>query len=301
MVPKAKNFFKYKHSLIVLGEFFILLTPRLGMAVGVSPALVEVADILPNQTVNKQVHISRANPESDIQALVTASGSAADYIDLSNNGVVELPQGEQLVPYSFAIKTEGLLPGTYQAALAINPVSDADSRVETEIMAGAQAEIQFTVASEEIESYTIQEVSMEGVKENQQINFSYLMVNTGNVDTRPSRIDFQVTNEKDPTSIYSETIDKQELPLVPAFQEKKVELTTRASLSADLYDTKITFYDNSGESTYIADTIRLQVLGTEPIVDQQKLLPGTLFLWLTVFLLVIVMAIVGWRLKKNHQ
>lgn len=289
----------YRHF-ILIGSFLILGMPKLGLAIGISPALVKVENILPNQTVSKEVHLSRANPESTISAQVIISGSAANYIEPSNNGVVEIFQGEQLVPYSFVINTQGLSSGSYQAVLAINPVSDAEDREDTKIMAGAQAEIQFTVTNEEIESYTVQEATMEGSEENQVVGFSYLMVNTGNVDTRPAKVDFSATDEADATNSYNETIDGQGLPLVPAFQEKQVDVITGASLSAGIYDTKITFYSSDNQPVYSADSIRLQVVGSQS-TSSQKNESRDLWLLVAIVFLLIIILLGLWKLIQRKS
>lgn len=247
-------------GLLLAGALFI--APHLAQAIGISPALVEVVDIKPHTEVAQQVFISRGDASKAELARITISGSSAQYIQLISDQV-ELPVGEQKVAVPFIIKPGSLATGTYQATIIVSPGPAEDFLKEGQagsfIKAGAQAEIRFTVNNQEIESYTIQEVIMKDSEENQIVGFSYLMVNTGNVDTRPSRIDFSAINETDPTNAYSETIDGQELPLVPAFQEKQINVATQASLSSGIYKTKLTFYNNNDDVVFSSNKLRLQI------------------------------------------
>ena len=251
---------KYQYLVIIFVVLFLLL-PETGLTIGLSPALIQVENILPDSYVTRQIYISRANPSALTKVQIIVSGSAADYILLNNGATIDLPMGEAQTAYSFIIQTKDLEPGNYEASLAVNPMSEGqgEDSEETKIMAGAQAEIRFSVTNEELESYTIQNVDMKDTEENQVVGFSYLMVNTGNVDTRPARIEFSVTDENDSSNTYNETISGQDLPLVPAFQEQQVDVATGASLLASLYSTEITFYNNNDEVVFTADNIRLQV------------------------------------------
>ena len=247
-------------SLLFGGILFIL--PNSVLAIGISPALVEVGDIQPNTEVEQQVFISRGDASESESARVTITGSSAQYIHLVADQV-ELPAGEQKVAVPFVIKPGSLADGTYLATITVYPRPKEgfleEGQTGSFITAGAQAEIQFTVTNEEIESYTIQEVAMKDSEENQVVGFSYLMVNTGNVDTRPVKIDFSATDETDSTNTYSETISGQELPLVPAFQEKRIDVATQASLSTGIYKTNLTFYNNNDDIVFTSDKLRLQI------------------------------------------
>lgn len=291
-------FLRYR-SLFLVGGLLLLLAPSTGFAMGISPALVSVENMLPDQTVSKSVQLSRANPYETINATVAVTGEAADAIELTNDGVVELPQGEQIVEYAFTINTEGLTPGNYSAALTVNPVADDEDATTTYVLAGVQGEIQFTVTDEEIASYTIQEIQFSKTGNNQPAEFTYLMVNTGNTATRPAKIDVALTDENNAANSFTETVSSSALPLVPAFQQQSVDVVTSLSLSASLYSTEVTFYSDDTSVVHVADSARLQIV--DELISNQNNAWQTILLVVLIVLFISAVASLFWQAKKDHS
>lgn len=250
-------------AIFVLTSLFFALPIRTH-ATGISPALIEVENISPNATVERKVYVSRADAVSSQRYLFSVGGSAVQYLELPNDGIVQMESGQNQAEYAFLIKPGSLGTGTYEATIAVHPVVEeviagTGGGSGSRIISGARADIRFTVTNEAIESYKITDVSMNDTEEEAAVGFSYLMTNDGNVDARPSKIDFSLTDEMDPTNTYQETILGEKLAFVPAFSEKRVDVLTGAALNAGLYKVGINFADQKGEEIYSSTSIRLQV------------------------------------------
>lgn len=163
--------------------------PSSASAIGISPALLTVEDIQPNTEVTKELNVSRGDASEAEIIRVTVVGASSQYIELVSDEI-DMPAGTSTEVIPFIIKPGSLAAGTYSVTMTVHPRL-ADNLFEgasagSAITSGAQAQVQFIITNEEVESYTIQEVTMKESEENQVVGFSYLMVNTGNVDTHPA-------------------------------------------------------------------------------------------------------------------
>lgn len=266
---------------IVLALATIGISARAVYGLGLSPVDIIADDILPNSSVTKEFYISRGDASAEEIAVVTVEGTAAPYITLPLGSPVTLPAGEQAFVYPLVIEPGALASGTYVAKVtvatgkptaALTAGGEGSVSAGTNILTGAQLTLTFTITNQTLEQYTITSVEMASSEENQLVGFSYSMSNTGNVDTRPAKIEFTVVDELDPTNTYSETILGDRLTIVPAFTDQVVTVATKAQLVAGLYAIQLTFYNAAGEIVFMNDALRLQIFPEGTLAQKGELI-----------------------------
>lgn len=251
-----------------------ILLPSVAMAVGVSPALVEIHDITPQNSVKSHVTFSRANPSEDSEARVSVTGNGTAAIHLSNDGIALLPKGQEQVIYEFVIEPIGFTVGVYEVRLKVVPIeSDSDGKSGTKVLSGAESIVRFTVTNESVESFQINNVKMVDTMEDQAVALTYVMINDGNVDARPSKIEVTIKNEFDDSKTYSEIIPESQLAFTEAFTEETIDIETKINLSAGLYSPTIAFF-RADEKMYSSENIRLQVTNADGKVPDDALGKG---------------------------
>lgn len=264
-------FFSLVFSLVFTG--FI----RFAKAIGVSPALIEVNNLVQNIEVVKEINFSRAQSANQATFQVSLSGSAAEYIELSNKGIVTMDPGVNVVRYPFTIKPQSLGEGAYEVNITIQETAPDKATSKSEgtgstILTGAQATIRFTVINQELESYGISDIRIGEAEEGQAIGFSFRLQNSGNVDTRPERIEFTTIDETDETNTYQETILKERIRLVKAFKTDTISVATNAQLLPSLYKVLIIFYDKTGKKIFESSSLRLQVFPKGTLAQKGELI-----------------------------
>lgn len=258
-------------TLAFTGVWFISPTP-VQAGLGVSPAVIEVRDILAGTQVTKTFILSRSNPITADKVKVMISGSAAPFITGASE--VVLPQGKQQTPYPFTIATAGLATNEeYEATISF---SFGDDEISANMSARAfpaiKATIRFTVTNDIRQEFMIKQVIIQTSEEGQPLGFSYFMINTGNVDVRPTRIDLTITDQTNLKSVYTETILGETLVPVKAFSEKDITLFTKAKLASGRYWADFTFYDGD-DVVFTREQYALQITSPDmnvPIVVSSR-------------------------------
>lgn len=247
----------------VFSSFFLFVPFRV-LAVGISPALIIVDNVSPNSEVRQQIFISRGDASKNQKFQVVINGQAASYVYLPQGDTFEIPAGRQEFAYPFILRPGSLAEGTYEATFAVRPMVEDTSGVVKEgagakILTGAQATIRFSITNKAIESYVIQSIAMTDTEEEQALSFTYLMENTGNVDTRPKKIEFIAVDETDPSNVYKEILTGDQFPFVQAFSKKEVPVLTKAQLKRGLYSVQVLIYNKEDKILFTSPPIRFQV------------------------------------------
>lgn len=231
--------------------------PHAVHAMGISPVLIEARGLLPGSSVSRTIYLTRSNPAADEKGIVQVLGTAAKYIRLPNNGIVDLPQGSYDTPYHFFIEPGNLGTGEYNAQIQVAPYVGSSSSSTgsggSRLLTGAQAMIKFDVTTTSTDTYTIGTTTVQPTEEGQILAFSYLLDNLGNVDTRPSQIDVTVHDMRDPAFVYTETIPGSQLPLVKQLSSETDTVTTKAALVAGTYDMGLVFSHGADATTTSRD------------------------------------------------
>ncbi len=230
-------------------------------AVGLSPAFTDGGKLRRDNDVQKIVYISRSNPTKDAYYRLTVNGDGARYIVLDKE-LIEVPAGKHQVPVQFSIRPESAANGTYTAKLSFvatgGPSGEADDGASVSIVEGVVGQVQFSVTDEEIRSFSIIQVSVDDTEENLPVTFMYDLVNSGNVDARPDRIEVVVTDVTDGTEAYREEISAAQLAFVAPGDRGRNTVTLNGTLPQGMYYLQMSFFAGS-ELIFSRNNVRLEV------------------------------------------
>ena len=278
---KNKNYSLIPYSGLFLGFLWfllggIVLVPRQALALAISPSTVEVLNIPQNAAIAKNVFVGRRNPKNNERAKVTLEGPVAQYIELPKGEIMTLPQGEQSTAVPFIIKPGTLAAGTYEIKINIvtipDPVSTGQSGTAgSRVVTGVQGTIRFSVTTDVIEDFEINTVNIQETEEGQVIGFSYQLVNRGNVDARPTKIEFTATDKNDPANSYAETILNNVLKPVKALTTERMDVVTHMQPKIGRYKTNFNFY-NQEKMIFHYDQLAMQIFPRGTLAQKAELI-----------------------------
>lgn len=241
-------------------SIIVLILPQKIRALGLSPSSIEVQGVLSGSTVTKEFYIVRGHPDQDEVGKVMFHGPIAQYVHLGKGLPLRLPKGERISAVTIRIQPN-LPTGSYEVpftistetAPALSSTKGSSQGLTTTgsgVQIGINGTLRFSVTNETIEQYVIQAIDMNESEEDLPWGFSYKFINTGNVDARPTKIELTITDIRDPTNIYVETIGAERLEFVPAFSDKVINVLTNAHFKIGAYAVEAKFYQSSGAIVY---------------------------------------------------
>ena len=177
------------------------LFPCVGQAFGVSPAVVEINDLLSESSAEATIYISRTNPSTTDTVTVTVSGTGAAAVVLSDT-TITLPQGEVSVPFTFSIQPVDLVAGAYTVAMTFL-YQQADATVVTSAMgvqSGIEASIQFSVTNDQITNLSVSGIEITQA-DTALPHLKYVLTNTGNTAAGPTSLSLQYTDNQAKTIV----------------------------------------------------------------------------------------------------
>lgn len=235
--------------------------PTVSYAIGIGPSSVILENLPQNIKIERTIFVLRGNPSKTEYASVELSGQAAPYITLLKEKEFPLPKGEEKTPIPIRIDTTNLGAGSYEATLSVRVAGesqivkkiDGASGVTSSmsINQGVIANIRFTVTTEVIEDYSVNQVLIPATEDGQVLGIVYEIINNGTVAVHPGRIDLSIATSAQTKEIaHSESINGSRLPLVEPFTTKRSTVITGAALKTGKYRAAITIYNAKNEKLF---------------------------------------------------
>jgi len=216
----------------------VLVSVTAVSALGISPSLIELGDLVSSSVVKSQVVIVRANPSETEYYKITKQGSGSSYVNIASD-TVELPRGQQQVPIPVEIAPRSAATGAYKTTLRFDATQDPHRKTPGDSVNTATisvtSTITFTVTNKQKKEFIISSVVVPDTEERQPIGFSFQIKNTGNVDARPDSIMVSFVDQTDPSHHLNETIDMGAFPIVPPLAQKTVLANLTGTLSQGSY------------------------------------------------------------------
>lgn len=234
------------HIVICAGIIWSSLAHALpARAIGITPALIEVNDLLPSSEVEDVIYVSRANPKTTNSISITLTGSGAEAIQIEHPNQFELPQGVQNTPLPFIISPQGFLPGTYEVFLTVQLTASDESANGSSVLTGSQARIVFSVTTEATQSITIEQVAIQDAVADVPLNLTFQAANAGNTETSFKFLHLTITdNSSDQT--WEETLDANNLGTLPPFSVQQLVLPTQVKLPKGSYTASVSLDELAG-------------------------------------------------------
>lgn len=240
--------------------------PHSTFAISISPPEIEAENVLRGVSQTKSIRVGRLPSETgDLTVKVSARGDYASYLIFEPSFVI--PAGQDAVEFEFQINGGSASSGTYQVPLTfslIPTITAEEGTAVVGILAGATAMINFTVSGEEVVGYSFLSLGVSDLESDDHPYATFTVMNTGNVDWRPERVDLTFTNQLDATSAATASIEGSTFELIGPGETSEQILEIKQTLPEGAY-------------TLSADVVGKDA-STSQLVSQQfsVFAPGTL-------------------------
>lgn len=268
MRKRLEKFFLY--FTIVFG---LLLSSQSVLALGVSPAIINVPNLANNIEVKKTMRISRANPSKTQYMNVAAYGTGAKYIRFSTT-TFALPKGQDSVPLDFFILPVAAPNGQYEAEIAFNTVVDPTEASKggnaVSMRIGVTGILRFEVIDRQVIDFTILKVYTRETEVGQPLVFYYTLENKGNVEARPDRAEYKIVDKSDSTHIYTGTLAKEVFTPVPPAQNQTSNFAIRIPITQGDYNVEFSFF-SEGKSIFSSDNTFLTIFAAGTLAQKAEI------------------------------
>ncbi|MDG1950661.1 MAG: hypothetical protein P8J32_07660 [bacterium] len=185
-------------GMLLLLSMAASLFPSPVHAVGLAPSKIYVDSLLRNTTQMRTVTLYRSPDDiGNVHIRVEPDEFQTDFFVLEERELVIL-EGQNEIDYSFGVTPGSAANGEHELKLRFMKTSDptqASVGSAVSVVTGVTAQIIATVGGEEDLEYSFMSVYGQSTEEEMDVPIVYLVNNTGNVDWRPTSIEFVIFNE----------------------------------------------------------------------------------------------------------
>lgn len=249
--------------LLLFSALFLLLGSPLASAFGVSPASMELNNMLSTSEAELTYVLSDASGKVT-SVSVEVEGAGADAFIYEKE--VELITNEKgQMEYTYTIAPAGFAPGEYPVRMSF--AANGGVLVAPEI----QLDMSFAVVEEEIVLLKFHNLDLPEQLPGEALHFTLKLENEGNTAAAPSQLKVNVLDFHNPELSYEWM--SEELELVEAYKTQYEEIVTDLELDASFYSMDVTLLDESGEILYSKEGQRFQIMGDSSGNASSNLLP----------------------------
>ena len=285
-------FLTFSIGVFILTPFFIAHA-----GFGVSPPRLEEDRLVPGSSVTRTIYLVQGNPESDVPILASVESSTIkDWVSLEQGSEFTIPRGVQQFPFKITIKVpEETELGKYEAVVRVrtnpNP-QEGDGNVAIAI--GGRIDIDVTVGDDVLVEYNVKSIDILDITEGDPLQVQAVINNTGNVSSGPDSATFELFDKFGNTRLAFVTAENTQFSRVPPFSEEAVVLSFALNtvIAQGEYRGHVKIYDADG-------TVLRELRKPFNVLERTTLDFIMQYLIYVVTLLVVVIAIVVWRIRKN--
>jgi len=236
--------------MLVAAFFWISLVaataPVVFAGLGISPGTVFLERLPQNFSKGAVFYISRGNPARDESIILSAKGPLASYISFTKKEIL-LPKGQHNTPVTISVNTGSLATGWYETVISMVSAEATTKQTQGEsgqsITLGLEGKVRFYVTTEKIKEFSIKNLRVPDTEEDQIFGFSFDVDNTGNVDTRPSKVALRIIDNGSGQEIFTETFNEEQLPIVKALSGENITLSSQPQLNVGSYRAEVSVYE----------------------------------------------------------
>jgi len=249
-VLNQKMILNWKVCLPLIGIIAFLI-PQVVGAIGVSPPVIEIPNLLRDSSQTKVISVSRGSEDQgEVTYTVRIRGEYAHYI--SGPEKVVIPAGKDLAQYSFEVNAKEAALGNYEVlidflrvpvGLDTGSVEEGDKAgAYVTVVTGATATVKFTVTDEQILEYKLVSFQVRDTETDKPLFIKYSIDNTGNVEWKPSKIELFFTDVLDDTKKSTLEILNKDIPIVKPGERKEMVTDLPHDLLEGAYIGQVKFY-----------------------------------------------------------
>lgn len=258
----VKSYARFFYISCIIAMSIILGLPAITHAVGVSPGTIRANNLANGVRIPKVINVSRTETEKPQYFLVEAQGEDARYLDLPTTEFV-MEAGQNQYAFEFFIVPVAAQNGDHEASLRfVATKSPEDLQNEgtsaVAIISAARTNIEFEIVDHEVKAMQISGAWADPTEVNIPPTFGFSMMNLGNVDVRPDRVEIALVDTTDSSHIINETVTSENIELVGPGISKNVGVAMTQNVPLGKYHVSISFFLN-GEELYSHDSLILFV------------------------------------------
>jgi archaellum biogenesis ATPase FlaH len=245
----------------------LLLAASDACAIGVSPAKIVADNLIRGGYAEKTILISTAGSDS-LTVRIEAGGDARSWISFEPNESQLTVSREAPLPVVVKVNVPNTVQnGYYEGTVIISTMYRGDAAAtmsEARFMAGLIVRVQLNVTGDEIRGYDVKSVLVKDTEQNQLLEVSLVVGNTGNVIVTPRIRVSLLDSEKKETGKF---IDYSDTTIPPTVEKHFTVKMPTKGIGTGLYYAKVTS-DNSEEYTIPFQILRPGTLAVSGVLEQ---------------------------------
>ena len=232
-------------SILFIVTSFIFMADTAFAGLGISPSQM----ILPNLSKGAQLErtfvLSRSDPKENLYFTVTTEGATKDWTILNEGTKFTMPAGEKRFPITVAINIpKDVANGEYKGGIRLvsspNPNGVGGNGASTALAVLVQTD--FTIIGDQVLEYDISSVGINNFEEGSPLDISMTIINSGNVNARPSKVSVEIYDKFNKELLESHNII--EMGSVAPFTTGDIIISIPVKLERDQYWARVSAYKN---------------------------------------------------------
>jgi len=211
---------------------------------GISPAEMITPNLSKGSHVERTFVLSRSDPKEDLYFKVTTEGATKDWTTLDKGMEFTMPKGQQRFPIVVIVNIpKDTANGEYKGGIRLvssskSPDKTGGSGSSTALAALIQTD--FTITGKQVLEYEISSIRIQTIEVGSPLEVSLTLINTGNVEARPTKVHIEVFDKLNEKLLESQDIT--EMGPVEPFETSDIVILVPTKLGIDQYWTKISAY-----------------------------------------------------------
>jgi hypothetical protein len=235
----------FKISTILFFSVFFLMTAKTALAgLGISPSQMIVPNLSKGSHVERTFVLSRSDPVEDLYFKVTTEGATKDWTTLDKGMEFTMPKGQQRFPIVVIVNIpKDAANGEYKGGIRLESSSkspDKTSGSGASVSLSALIQTDFTITGKQVLEYEISSIRIQTIEEGSPLEVSVTLINTGNVEARPTKVHVEVFDKLNKKLLESQ--DVAEMGSVEPFETGDIAILVPTKLGIDQYWAKISAY-----------------------------------------------------------
>ena len=231
-------------SILLASVFFLLAANTAFAGLGISPSQMIIPNLSKGSHVERTFVLSRSDPKEDLYFKVTTEGSTKDWTTLNKGMEFTMPAGEQRFPIVVIVNIpKDIANGEYKGGIRLVSSSKSPNKIggsgaSTALSALIQTD--FTITGKQVLEYEISSIKIQNIEEGSPLEVSITIINTGNVEARPTKVHVEVFDKLNKKLLESQ--DVTEMGSVEPFETGDIAIPVPTKLGIDQYWAKISAY-----------------------------------------------------------
>ncbi|MCX6764527.1 MAG: hypothetical protein NTU58_02355 [Candidatus Nealsonbacteria bacterium] len=210
---------------------------------GVSPPFINNNHLRPGSNFEETIYLVRGQPTEDLIAEINIDAPEIEkWITIEKGLRFLLPKDVQQFPMKVIINIpDDAAYGNYQGYIRVRVIpSGSSTGGQVTNLLGGRIDVGLTVSEEGFSDFRLKGLSIPDFEKGDPLVCLMVLINTGNIKTKPTKVHFDIYNTAHTQIIKSGDIF--DMDFVEAFQESQIQGTLPINLEIGEYWADVTLY-----------------------------------------------------------